>query len=94
MSVSRAAAWQLFCEWTESESLRSHVLGVEAAMRAYAREIDEDEDLWAATGILRDLDYERYPDPDTGHPRMAIQELEARGYPPGSSTQWPAMRST
>jgi len=82
MSVSRAAAWQLFCEWTESESLRSHVLGVEAAMHAYAREGGEDEELWAATGILHDLDYERYPDPDTGHPRMAIQELEARGYPP------------
>ncbi len=82
MRVSRAAAWQLFCEWTESESLRKHVLGVEAAMRAYAREGGEDEELWAATGILHDLDYERYPDPDTGHPRMAIKELEARGYPP------------
>ena len=81
VSVSRAAAWQLFCEWTESESLRNHVLGVEAAMRAYARESGEDEELWAATGILHDLDYERYPDPDTGHPRMALAELERRRYP-------------
>jgi len=82
MSVSRDEAWRLFCEWTESESLRTHVLGVEAAMRAYAREGGEDEELWAATGILHDLDYERYPDPDTGHPRMAIEELERRAYPP------------
>ena len=79
--VSRDEAWRLFCEWTESDSLRKHVLGVEAAMRAYAREGGEDEELWAVTGIVHDLDYERYPDLDTGHPRMAIEELERRSYP-------------
>ena len=47
----------------------------------YAREAGEDEELWAATGILHDLDYERYPDLGTGHPRMAIEELRRRGYP-------------
>ncbi len=78
----RKEAWELFCEWTESESLRKHVLGVEAAMVAYARDYGEDEELWAATGILHDLDYERYPDLETGHPRYALEELEARGYPP------------
>ena len=77
----RDEAWELFCEWTESDSLRKHVLGVEAAMVAYAREWGEDEELWAATGILHDLDYERYPDLDTGHPRYALKELEARDYP-------------
>ncbi|MFL5913432.1 MAG: HD domain-containing protein [Gaiellaceae bacterium] len=82
MDVSRDEAWRLFCEWTESESLRKHVLGVEAAMVAYAREYGEDEELWAATGILHDLDYERYPDLETGHPRYALKELEERGYPP------------
>ena len=81
MTVSRDEAWRLFCEWTESDSLRKHVLGVEAAMRAYARERGEDEELWAATGILHDLDYERYPDLETGHPRMALEELRRRGYP-------------
>ena len=81
MAVSRDEAWKLFCEWTESESLRKHVLGVEAAMVGYAREWGEDEELWAATGILHDLDYEKYPDLETGHPRYAIKELEARGYP-------------
>jgi putative nucleotidyltransferase with HDIG domain len=81
MDVSRDEAWKLFCEWTESESLRKHVLGVEAAMVGYAREWGEDEELWAATGILHDLDYEKYPDLETGHPRYALKELEERGYP-------------
>src|SRR5215213_700170 len=81
MEVSRDEAWALFCEWTESESLRKHVLGVEAAMVGYARKFGEDEELWAATGILHDLDYEKYPDLETGHPRYALKELEARGYP-------------
>ena len=79
---TREDAWRLFCEWTESDSLRKHVLGVEACMRAYAREFGEDEELWAVTGLVHDLDYERYPDLDTGHPRYALKELEARGYPP------------
>jgi putative nucleotidyltransferase with HDIG domain len=81
MDVTRDEAWRLFCEWTQSDSLRKHVLGVEAAMVAYAREFGEDEELWAATGILHDLDYERYPDLETGHPRMALEELRRLGYP-------------
>jgi putative nucleotidyltransferase with HDIG domain len=82
MDVNREEAWKLFCEWTESESLRKHVLGVEAAMVGYARKFGEDEELWAVTGILHDLDYEKYPDLETGHPRYALKELEERGYPP------------
>ena len=81
VEVTREEAWKLFCEWTESESLRKHVLGVEAAMVAYAREFGEDEELWAATGILHDLDYEKYPDLETGHPRYAVEELRKQGYP-------------
>jgi putative nucleotidyltransferase with HDIG domain len=80
-TLSREEAWNLFREWTESESLRRHVLAVEAAMRAYARRFGEDEELWGITGLLHDLDYERYPDLETGHPRHALTELEARGYP-------------
>ncbi|MFL5894967.1 MAG: HDIG domain-containing metalloprotein [Thermoleophilaceae bacterium] len=81
--VDRDEAWRLFCEWTESESLRKHVLGVEAAMVAYARHWGEDEQLWAATGILHDLDYERHPDmdKDDGHPRTALRVLREKGYP-------------
>jgi putative nucleotidyltransferase with HDIG domain len=58
------------------------MLAVEAAMRAYARKLGEDEQLWGLTGLLHDLDYERYPSLEDGHPRYALRELEARGYPP------------
>jgi putative nucleotidyltransferase with HDIG domain len=78
---TRDEAWSLFCEWTGSDSLRRHVLGVEAVMRAYARKYGEDEELWAVTGILHDLDYERHPDPGSGHPRVALRLFEERGYP-------------
>jgi putative nucleotidyltransferase with HDIG domain len=79
--LSREDAWRLVSEWIESDSLRKHLLGVEAAMRAYARKWGEDEEAYAVTGLVHDLDYERYPDLDTGHPRYAIKELEGRGYP-------------
>lgn len=78
---TRDEAWSLFCEWTASDSLRKHVLGVEAAMRAYASRYGEDVDLWAATAILHDLDYERYPDLETGHPRIALDLFRELGYP-------------
>src|SRR6202048_4858241 len=80
--ISRSEAWDLLCQWTKVESLRRHALAVEAAMRAYATRFGEDEELWGATGLLHDLDYERYPSLEDGHPRYGIRELEARGYPP------------
>ena len=79
--VSRQEAWDLLCEWTHSASLRRHAMAVETGMRAYAPRFDGDPDLWGVTGLLHDLDYERYPDLGTGHPRHGIAELEARGYP-------------
>ena len=79
--VSREDAWRLVTEWIESDSLRKHLLGVEAAMRAYARKWGEDEEAYAVTGLVHDLDYERYPDLETGHPRHAIKELTDGGYP-------------
>ena len=79
--VSREDAWQLVTEWVSSESLRKHLLGVETGMCAYARKWGEDEELYAITGLVHDLDYERYPDLETGHPRYALKELEERGYP-------------
>ncbi len=77
----REAAWELLCEWTTSDSLRKHALAVEASMRAYARIWGEDEEKYAITGLVHDLDYERFPDAETGHPRMGMAELEKRGYP-------------
>jgi predicted hydrolase (HD superfamily) len=56
------------------------VLAVEAGMRAYARRFGEDEEQWGLVGMLHDLDYERYPDLETGHPRMALEELRRQGF--------------
>lgn len=81
-ALSREDAWAEFCAWTESPSLRRHVLAVEAAMRAYARRFGEDEELWGVTGLLHDLDYERHPSPEDGHPRIAMAHLEEMGQPP------------
>jgi putative nucleotidyltransferase with HDIG domain len=78
---TREDAWQLLCEWTESDSLRKHALAVEAAMRAYARHWGDDEERYAVTGLVHDLDYERHPDLETGHPRVALEELRRREYP-------------
>lgn len=80
--ISRADAWSLLTEWVTSDSLRRHCLAVEASMRAVARARGEDEELWGVTGLLHDVDYERFPDLETGHPRKAIELLEARDADP------------
>jgi len=82
---SRQEAYDLLCEWVESESLRRHNLAVEAALRGYARHYGEDEEVWGLTGLLHDLDYERYPDMDdteNGHPRTELRLFRENGYPP------------
>jgi putative nucleotidyltransferase with HDIG domain len=81
---SREAALALMEEWTDSDSLRKHMLAVEAAVVAYARLHGEDEELWAVAALLHDFDYERYPNPEkdgTGHPYVGVEELKRRGYP-------------
>ena len=81
---TREQAWDLVCEWVESESLRKHLLGVEAAMRAYARRYDADAELWGITGLVHDLDYERFPDLDhteNGHPRTALRLFAELDWP-------------
>ena len=78
--MNREEAWNLMCEWTESDSLRKHMLAVEAAMRAYARRFGEDEEKWGITGLLHDMDYEKHPTP-AEHPMVGVRELETRGYP-------------
>ena len=78
--VNRESAWQLLCEYTQSESLRKHMLAVEACMRAYARKLGSDEDKWGITGLLHDFDYEKHPTPQE-HPFVGSKVLEERGYP-------------
>lgn len=75
-------AWQLVQEHTQSESLRNHMRAVSIAMRAYARAWGEDEDQWAAVGLLHDFDYEKYPDVSVeGHPLVGVRWLREAGWP-------------
>jgi putative nucleotidyltransferase with HDIG domain len=67
-------------EYTQGESLRKHMMAVEAAVRGYARHFGEDEDDWGVVALLHDFDYERYPDQEN-HPYRGVEVLKARGYP-------------
>ena len=84
MAGDRAEAWRLLCEYTQSESLRKHALAVEACLRAYARKLGADEELWGVTGLLHDFDYERWPNADhhpaKEHPYEGSRILRERGY--------------
>jgi putative nucleotidyltransferase with HDIG domain len=80
MIPTRNEAWQLVCEYTESESLRRHMLAVEAAMRAYAVRFGEDADLWGTVGLLHDFDYQHYPEvSEDGHPNRGAKILREKG---------------
>ncbi len=78
--MNRQAAYDLMCRYTQSESLRRHMLAVEAAVRAYAVKFGEDVEKWAVVGLLHDFDYERWPDPPN-HPLKGAEILAAEGYP-------------
>lgn len=78
--MNRDEAWALVTEYTQSESLRRHMLAVEAAMRAYAPQFGGDPETWGVAGLLHDFDYERYPDISTeGHPVVGTRILRERG---------------
>src|SRR5438093_2649199 len=78
--MNRADALALIREYTQNPSLIKHMLAVEAAMRAYARKLGEDEERWGIVGLLHDFDYERWPDPPN-HPLKGSEILRERGYP-------------
>src|SRR5438094_1016725 len=78
--MNRADALALMREYTQSPSLIKHMLAAEAAMRAYARRLGEDEERWGIVGLLHDFDYERWPDPPE-HPLRGAAILKERGYP-------------
>src|SRR5690242_18043780 len=82
---SRADALALMHEFTASESLRKHMLGVEAAMRAYAEHFGEDPERWGLAGLIHDFDYERFPNdahsPTEEHPSEGVRILRSRGWP-------------
>jgi putative nucleotidyltransferase with HDIG domain len=82
---SRSDALALMHEYTSNESLRKHMLAVEAAMRAYARHFGEDPERWGLAGLIHDFDYERYPNaahsPSDEHPSWGVRLLRERGWP-------------
>jgi putative nucleotidyltransferase with HDIG domain len=82
---TREDAWKLVCDYTQSESLRKHMLAVEACVRAYAKKQGADEDLWGLTALLHDFDYERWPNNDHSadreHPAEGAKILRELGYP-------------
>src|SRR5215813_11685971 len=78
--MDRAAAFALVNEYTQNPGLVKHMLAVEAAMRAYARKLSQDEEKWGIVGLLHNFDYERWPDPPN-HPLKGADILRERGYP-------------
>ena len=80
MVLSRDAAYALMTEHTQSESLRKHMLAVEAAVRGYARLWGENEEEWGVVALLHDFDYERWPD-QQNHPFRGVEILKQKGYP-------------
>lgn len=79
-TMDRTNALELLKEYTKNDALLKHMYAVEAAMRAYARKFNDDEEKWAATGLLHDFDYEMYPNaPD--HPLKGSEILKEKGYP-------------
>ena len=80
MQVTRDRAWQTLTAYTQSDALRRHALAVEAAVGFYAGKFGEDEELWRATALLHDFDYEMHPTLDR-HPQDGAPILRDEGYP-------------
>src|SRR6187455_3399419 len=78
--LTRDRAWALVTEHVQSDSLRKHLLAVEAAVRGYARMWSEDEAAWGFVALVHDFDYERFPDRDN-HPYRGVEILQGLGYP-------------
>ena len=78
--LSRERAWALVTEHVQSESLRKHLLAVEASVRGYAREAGEDEEACGFVALVHDFDYEKHPDRDN-HPYRGVEILTGLGYP-------------
>ncbi|MEK7403449.1 MAG: HD domain-containing protein [Gemmatimonadota bacterium] len=82
---SRDDALALLHEYTQSDSLRKHMLAVECAMRAYATKFGEDPERWGLAGLIHDFDYEKFPNAEhsatEGHPAHGVRVLRDKGWP-------------
>ncbi|MEK7278200.1 MAG: HD domain-containing protein [Chloroflexota bacterium] len=76
--MNRNDGWQLVTEFVKDPSLRRHVLSVEAAMRWYARHLNQDEERWGFVGLIHDFDWEIHPNLDE-HPGKGALILRQRG---------------
>ena len=85
MLPTRDNALALVHEYTASDSLRKHMLAVEAAMRAYAGKNGDDAERWGLTGLIHDFDYERFPNSAHSateeHPAEGVRILRGLGWP-------------
>lgn len=77
MESIRVKSKILLEEYIKNESLRNHCFNVEKCMRYYAELEGEDVEVWGATGMLHDIDWEKYPDT---HPNSAQPILKENGY--------------
>jgi len=77
---TRDQAWETLTRYTTSEALLRHALAVEASVGFYAKSQGEDEELWRATALLHDFDYEIHPTLDK-HPQHGAPILREEGYP-------------
>lgn len=75
-TITRDEALALIREYGCTEKHIYHMLAVEAAMRAYATHLGEDEDLWGAVGLVHDFDYDQFPDE---HPYSGGRILREKG---------------
>jgi putative nucleotidyltransferase with HDIG domain len=78
--MNREEALNIVNEYIENQNLVRHMLAVEAAMRYYAEEYDEDVESWGTTGLLHDFDWEIHPTLEQ-HPQDGAPILRERGVP-------------
>jgi putative nucleotidyltransferase with HDIG domain len=78
--MNRDEALTILKEFVKNENLIRHMLAVEAAMRFYAEELNQDINTWGITGLLHDFDWEIHPNLDE-HPQKGVPLLRERGVP-------------
>jgi len=76
--MNRQEAFSILIKYVQSDSLIKHALAVEAGMRGYAKKLGEDVEKWSITGLIHDIDYEKYPEE---HPIKGLEILREEGFP-------------